>query len=261
MRMHAIIDTHCHLDFAVFDDDRNAVLDACNNNHVTDIVVPAVKQDAWPKTIQLCAAHAQLHLALGLHPIFIDAHQPQHLVALDDEITQLNRTQQKVVAVGEIGLDYYLKHLDQEKQKVFFTKQLIIANQHHLPVIIHNRKAHDDCINIINDIGGSGGIIHNFNGSIQHAHKYIELGFKLGFGGMLTFERSRVIRNLAKQIPLESIVLETDAPDLTVERHKGKRNSPEYLPEVLSALATVKQMSLVDVANITSANARQALNF
>lgn len=264
MRMHAIIDTHCHLDFAAFDADRTAVLQACNDNHISDIVVPAVSQALWSKTIELCHAYPMLHLALGLHPMFIDAHQPQHLVELDNLITQLIDEQHNIIAVGEIGLDYYLKNQDsqkqQEKQKVFFTKQLIIAKQHQLPVIIHNRKAHDDCLKILQEVGCNGGIIHNFSGSIQHAHKYIELGFKLGFGGMLTFERSRVIRNLAKQIPLESIVLETDAPDLTVARHKGQRNSPEYLPDVLKSLASIKHMDQEHVARITTDNARQVLN-
>lgn len=272
MRMHAIIDTHCHLDFAAFDDDRRQVLDACESQCVTDIVVPAVSQSTWSKTIEVCRNHSQLaqlaqqpqlHLALGLHPIFIDAHQPQHLVELDDLIGQLKTKQAAPIAVGEIGLDFYSKQQDQkkqrEKQKVFFTKQLIIANQHQLPVIIHNRKAHDEGLLILQEIGSQGGIIHNFSGSIQHAHKYIELGFKLGFGGMLTFERSRIIRALAQQIPTKSIVLETDAPDLTVERHRGERNSPAYLPDVLQALAEVKQQPLAEIAEITSHNARDVL--
>ncbi|GAA6139576.1 TatD family hydrolase [Arenicella sp. 4NH20-0111] len=259
--MHPIVDTHCHLDFPVFDSDRDAVLDACAKNHVTDLVIPAVSQPTWRKTIALCHEHSNLHLALGLHPLFVEQHEPQHLNELDQLITQHNGdTSKNVVAVGEIGLDFYLKHLDQEKQTVFFTKQLIIANQHSLPVIIHNRKAHDRCLSLLKEIPVVGGIIHNFNGSIQQAHKYIELGFKLGFGGMLTFQRSRVIRALAKQIPIESIVLETDAPDLTVEAHKGHRNSPEYLPHVLAALAEVKELSRAEVALKTSLNAKSALN-
>lgn len=250
-----IVDTHCHLDFTDFDADRDAVLKACTENQVSDIVVPAVSQPTWHNTISLCQRHKQLHLALGLHPIFIDQHQPQHLNELDQLVADTNP-----VAIGEIGLDFYLKQLDQEKQTLFFSKQLIIAKHHSLPVIIHNRKAHDQCINLLREISVVGGIIHNFNGSIQHAHKYIELGFKLGFGGMLTFQRSRVIRQLAKQIPIEAIVLETDAPDLTVEAHRGTRNSPEYLPHVLAALAEVKELSKTQVALETSRNAKSVLN-
>ena len=269
--MTSIIDTHCHLDFSAFDHDRDAVLAQCVANKVSNIIVPAVSQSSWHSTIELCAAPNDinnidnnnknwptLHLALGLHPIFIDQHQPQHLSELDGLIKA-----HKPVAVGEIGLDYYQQRTnqtnDREKQTAFFSKQLIIAKQHGLPVIIHNRKAHDDCVKLLQDIEVIGGIIHNFNGSIQHAYKYIEMGFKLGFGGMLTFERSRVIRALAEKIPLESIVLETDAPDLTVQAHKGKRNSPEYLPFVLQSLADVKGISADQAAIVTSNNAKQVL--
>jgi len=252
--MQAIIDTHCHLDFAAFDADRDQVLRACEAKQVSDIVIPAVSQDTWGNTIELCQTDHRLHLALGLHPIFIDHHQPQHLIELDTLVSQ-----HPAVAIGEIGLDYYLKELDREKQRIFFNKQLIIAKQHQLPAIIHVRKAHDDCIKELQQVDITGGIIHNFSGSIQHAHKYIDMGFKLGFGGMLTFERSRVIRNLAKQIPLDAIVLETDAPDLTVHAHKGGRNSPEYLPFVLQSLAALKMQPESDVAKITSRNARHVL--
>lgn len=254
--MHSIIDTHCHLDFTAFDQDRAAVLDACQDNGVQAVVVPAVSADSWLRTIELCQTNKALHLALGLHPMFIDQHQPQHLTQLDELV--LKHTP---IAIGEIGLDYYLKHLDQEKQRLFFAKQLIIAKQQQLPAIVHVRKAHDDCVSLLGEIKlERGGIIHNFNGSIQHAFKYIDLGFKLGFGGMLTFERSRVIRKLAAQIPIEAIVLETDAPDLTVEAHRGERNSPEYLPHVLNALASIKQLSKQQTAQITSDNAKSVLS-
>ena len=166
-------------------------------------------------------------------------------------------SQYRPVAIGEIGLDYFDKQADKEKQTAFFTKQLIIAKQHALPVIIHNRKAHDQCINLIKEIEPVGGIIHAFNGSIQQAEKYIELGFLLGFGGMLTFERSTKLKNLARQIPLSSIALETDAPDMAVEQHRGERNSPAYLPFIQSALSSIKNISLSEISDVTSANVRR----
>ena len=258
--MHPIVDTHCHLDFPVFDSDRDAVLDACAKNHVTDLVIPAVSQPTWRKTIALCHEHSNLHLALGLHPLFVEQHEPQHLNELDQLITQHNGdTSKNVIAVGEIGLDFYLKHLDQEKQVVFFTKQLIIAKQHRLPVIIHNRKAHDLCINLLDEHKIKGGIIHAFNGSLQQAYKYHELGFKLGFGGMLTFKRSNKLRKLAEKLPLECIVLETDAPDMTVAQHRGQRNSPAYLPFILESLAEIRAEKIETIAQQTSMNARNVL--
>jgi len=253
-----MIDTHCHLDFHEFDQDREAVLGRCATNGVEKIVVPAVSAGTFSRTIRVCNYYPNLELALGLHPIFIEAHQPQDLVELDSLIEQHSPK-----AVGEIGLDFYDKRLIsenlKEKQIAFFTKQLIIAKQRDLPVIIHNRKAHDECLALLNESRLRGGIIHAFNGSIKQAEKYIELGFLLGFGGMLTFERSSKLRKLAEQLPLNSIVLETDAPDMTVAQHKGQRNSPEYLPFIQQALASIKHCSLTAIAEATSQNAKRVL--
>jgi len=247
-----LIDTHCHIDFTAFDEDREEVINNASKLGVNNIIVPSVTQATWHKTITVCNEFQQLHLALGLHPVFIEEHQPQHLLELDQCIET-----HSPVAIGEIGLDFYLKNLDKDKQIAFFTKQLIIAKRYTLPVIIHNRKAHDECIAILQDIQPLGGIIHAFNGSIQQAEKYIELGFLLGFGGMLTYQRSRKLRDLVKQVPLQSIVLETDSPDMTVAQHKGKRNSPEYLPYILETVSSLKNIAIEIVAETTSNNAKQ----
>ncbi|RBP49616.1 TatD family hydrolase [Arenicella xantha] len=267
----AIIDTHCHLDFAVFDEDRDQVLNRCAINNVQTIINPGVTADTWQRTINLSQSTPTLHFALGLHPQFIEHHQPQHLSQLDTLIET-----HRPVAVGEIGLDFYAAQRPQsntggknpesstqanrEKQQLFFVKQLIIAKQHNLPVIIHNRKAHDLCLNLLSDTVVAGGTIHAFNGSIQQAHKYHEMGFMLGFGGMLTYERSSKLRALVKQLPLSAIVLETDAPDMTVSAHQGERNSPEYLPFVLAAVAEIKNLSVEQVAEVTSQNAQRIFN-
>ncbi len=250
-----LVDTHCHLDFIDFDKDRQTVLQQCQQHHIKNIIVPAVTAATWERTIEVCSQSPSLHLALGMHPVFIDEHQPQHLTELDQLISKSTP-----VAVGEIGLDFYLKDLDREKQSLFFIKQLIIANQHNLPVIIHNRKAHDDCLRILADTPVKGGIIHAFNGSIQQAEKYLEFGFVLGFGGMTTYSRSSKLRGLLKHLPLEAIVLETDAPDMTVAQHKGQRNSPAYLPYILKAIAEIKGVCERDVALYTTRNAYRALN-
>jgi TatD DNase family protein len=263
-----MIDSHCHLDFPDFNDDRAVVLQRCSGLGIHDIIVPAVSAETFSRTISICETYESLHLALGLHPIFIKQHQPQDLNTLNQLIEQ-----HKPIAVGEIGLDFYLAEpkpelktefkdkpnmaLSREKQLAFFSKQLIIAKHHQLPVIIHNRKAHDECISLLKDTRVNGGIIHAFNGSIQQAQKYMELGFLLGFGGMLTFARSSKLKKLAEHIPLEAIALETDAPDMTVQQHKGERNSPEYLPYIQSALADIKNTSSENVAKTTTSNVRQ----
>ncbi|MBL4672798.1 MAG: TatD family hydrolase [Arenicella sp.] len=253
-----MIDTHCHLDFQEFDQDRDAVLQRCADNGVNRIVVPAVSAACFKRTINTCIRYPSLELALGLHPIFIEQRQPQHLVELDQLITQYSP-----IAVGEIGLDFFENRLIREnlkeKQIAFFAKQIIIAKQHDLPLIIHNRKAHDECLQLLAAQPLRGGIIHAFNGSVQQAQKYIALGFVLGFGGMLTFDRSRKLRRLAEQIPLHAIVLETDAPDMTVSQHQGQRNSPEYLHYVQQVLADIKGCSLETIAETTSATAKRVL--
>lgn len=263
-----MIDSHCHLDFPDFDLDREATLTQCALNNVHDIIVPGVSADTFKRTLTVCDAHASLHCALGLHPMFIDVHQPQDLVTLDQLISQ-----HQPIAVGEIGLDFFNSSqtsatqanknssaVKREKQLLFFSKQLIIAKQHKLPVIIHNRKAHDECIRELARINVKGGIIHAFNGSIQHAHKYIGMGFLLGFGGMLTYDRSSKLRRLAKDIPLNAIALETDSPDMTVKQFKGQRNSPEYLPYVQSALSEIKGVSKRQIDDITTQNIRSLFN-
>ena len=252
-----LFDTHCHLDFDDFDHDRDDVINNAKQHGVNNILVPSVTQKTWHKTIKLCKQSAACHLALGLHPVFIEKHQPQHLNELD-ELT----TDHQPIAIGEIGLDFYNnKNIEnKEKQTLFFDKQLVIAKQHNLPVIIHNRKAHDQCISLLQEHQVKGGIIHAFNGSIQQAEKYIEMGFMLGFGGMLTFERSSKLKKLVQQLHIESIVLETDAPDMTVSQHSGERNSPEYIPYILNSLSKLTGKTTEEVAQITTQNAKQVLN-
>lgn len=238
-----LIDTHCHIDSQEFDDDRDRVLQRAVESNVEKIIVPAVTQSRWQRLLSICAQSDFLYPALGLHPVYIAQHNDSDL---DDLEQQLEK--QSLLAIGEIGLDYYIKGIDRSAQRKLLDSQLSIASKHRLPVILHCRKAYDDLINLLASHQLYGGISHAFNGSIQHAYKLIDLGFKLGFGGMLTYERSRKLRKLAKDLPLCSIVLETDSPDLTVAQHRGQRNSPEYLPFVLQALACVRVEPVEELA-------------
>lgn len=251
-----IIDTHCHLDVADFDRDRNDVLERCRSLDVSKIIVPAIESKSWSNLLELCHLNKNLYPALGLHPVFIDQHHA-------DDIEKLEQLLETVspVAIGEIGLDFYLKDLDKDKQLALFEQQLLVAKNHELPVILHVRKAHDQVLQLLNKIQVKGGFCHAFNGSLQQAEKYIELGFKLGFGGTLTYENSTKIHALAKALPLESIVLETDAPDMVVESHRGQRNSPEYIIESLNALATIRNEDINVIAQQTTLNAHEVINF
>lgn len=245
-----LIDTHCHLDLPVFDADRKQILDDCQSTGVSDIVVPGVQKSSWSTLIELCNRHNQLHLALGLHPMFTEQHCDDDLTTLVEQLEQNN-----VVAIGEIGLDFHDKTADVVTQSKLFEAQLKIAADHRLPVILHVRKAHDQVLQLLKKNPVDGGICHAFNGSIQQAYKYIEAGFKLGFGGMLTYERSSKLRKLAETLPLSSLVLETDAPDMSPVAHHGERNSPVYLPEIATALALTRGITLAEVATQTSKNA------
>lgn len=249
-----LIDTHCHLDVPEFDPDRQAVLARARAAGVTTLVNPGIHADEWPRLIELAAAAPGVHYALGLHPVYLQRHRDADLDRLERLLAET-----APLAVGEIGLDFHLRELDRARQQQLFEAQLTIARDAGLPVILHVRKAHDQVLQALKRIRVQGGIAHAFNGSLQQAQQYLDLGFRFGFGGMLTFERSRKLRQLAAALPLESIVLETDAPDLTVAAHRGERNSPEYLPDCLAALAGVRGIAPEDAARATSANARAVL--
>jgi TatD DNase family protein len=249
-----LIDTHCHLDFTQFADDHLHVIDNARRRGVQRFVIPAVKQASWQRLIDFCKIQQGLYYALGLHPMFFSEHKYEHLSLLKKSIQN-----SQAIAVGEIGLDFYQSEVDHEMQLEFFEQQLLIAQDLDLPVILHVRKAHEETIAWLQKIKVPGGIVHAFNGSLQQAERYRRLNFKFGFGGMLTYERSSKLRLLAKQLPLESIVLETDAPDMTVAQHRGERNSPEYLPFCLQALAQVRDEEIDVLAKATTHNAYHVL--
>ena len=245
-----LIDTHCHLDVAAFDDDRRQVLDRARQEGVRRMVIPAVDAGHWDGLIELCQSERALFPALGLHPVYLQAHKREDISALEREIEK-----HRPVAVGEIGLDFFVRELDRKKQQVLFEAQLEVARNSDLPVILHVRKAHDQVLSTLRRIRVRGGTAHAFNGSLQQARQYMEMGFKLGFGGMLTYQRSHRIRRLARDLPVEAIVLETDAPDMVVAEHRGERNSPEYLPHCLRALADVRDDEAEVLARQTTINA------
>lgn len=250
-----LVDTHCHLDFPVFDADREEVLQQAAEQGVNRIVVPGVMASTWGSLSSLCAEQPGMYPAYGLHPVFMAQHEDGDVAALEARLAS-----EQPVAVGEIGLDFQIAEADKQGQLELFKAQLALAEAAGLPVILHVRKAHDQVLGILKRMNIKGGIAHAFNGSIQQAWQYAELGFKLGFGGMLTFERSTKLRALAKKLPLEAIVLETDAPDLTVSQHRGERNSPAYLPYCLEALAEVREEDIEAVARQTTKNAMGVLD-
>lgn len=266
------IDTHCHLDAAEFDADRDGVRQNAKSLGVETCVIPAVMASHFDEVRLLAHRHADAY-ALGIHPLYTTQAEDKDLATLDTHL-HAHRDDPRLVALGEIGLDGFVPEINTPeafaKQTHFFEAQLQIAQRHQLPVILHVRRSADGLLKGLRQFPVAGGIAHAFNGSLQQAKLFIEMGFKLGFGGAMTYDRATKLRALATELPLSALVLETDAPDIpphwmyttAEDREKGMaqgRNSPAELPRIASVLAELRGISLEELAAATSANARQAL--
>lgn len=250
-----LIDSHVHFDDTRFDVDRDAIYLRAEKVGVIAMIMPAVTANSWPKTKQCADQYKNIFPAYGLHPYFIDQHQPDHLDQLKDWIEK-----EQPVAVGECGLDYFLKQLDKEKQKYFFEAQLIIAKDFDLPIIIHARSAVEEVIQMIRKSGHNKGMIHSYNGSFQQAEQLIELGYYLSFGGAATYTRAKKLRALISELPLENILIETDAPDQPGADHAAERNEPAFIQEVLDTFTDLRSESNVQIARQTVINTVKLFN-
>lgn len=246
-----MIDTHCHLDAAEFDADRAQAQAAANAAGVHDIIVPGVAVDAFAKQKMIVAACPGAHAAYGIHPLYVASASDQDLVTVGDWIARENP-----LAVGEIGLDFFIANPDIPRQTRFFTAQLKLAREFDLPVILHVRRAVDAVLRELRRIRVRGGVAHAFNGSRQQADEFLKLGFKLGFGGAATYSGSSRIRQLAATLPAEAIVLETDAPDIPPSWLNRGRNSPAELPRIASEIAALRGVPLSTLISQTNDNAR-----
>jgi TatD DNase family protein len=244
-----LVDTHCHLDAAEFDGDRDAVVAQARSAGVSRIVVPAVERANFGAVASVCRSYPECLPAYGIHPMYVDRAREEDLDVLRDTL----RTG-AAVAVGEIGLDRFVEVRDDARQEFFFREQLRIARDLGLPVLLHVRRAIEPVLKQLRQIPVSGGIAHAFNGSRQQADEFIRLGFKLGFGGAMTHARATRIRALAAQLPLDAIVLETDAPDMPPEWLMGGRNSPAELPRIALALSQLRKELMDRVIENTSRN-------
>jgi TatD DNase family protein len=255
-----LIDTHCHLDAAEFDADRDSAIKSAIANDIQMMVVPAVHRDNFATVIALAAQHPHCAYALGIHPIYVNKAQPEDISALADLIEAQIHQGHPPAAIGEIGLDYFVEDHDQALQTFYFTEQLKLAERFELPVILHVRRSIDDILKHLRQHKVRGGIAHAFNGSYQQAEQFIKLGFKLGFGGAMTYPRALRIRDLAATLPMDAIVLETDAPDIPPEWLKnGEKNSPAHLKKIAEILAELRNIKPSQVAEITTKNALEIL--
>lgn len=250
-----LIDTHCHFDAAEFDLDRAAEYARARAAGVTTQIIPAITRDNFADVAAVSERYAGCLPAWGLHPMLIAAHRPEHLGDLRAQIER-----HRPVAIGEIGLDLFVRGLDFATQEYFYVEQLKLAREYDLPVLLHCRKSYDQLLKHLRLILVRGGIAHAFNGSPQQADAFIKLGFKLGFGGAFTWPRAHNLRRLAVDLPIEAIVLETDSPDMPPLWIGRGRNSPAELPRIAQTLAELRGISIEAVATSTSRNAREVLS-
>lgn len=250
-----LTDSHCHLDAPEFDHDRDAVILRARAMGVNRQVIPAIEAKGWPRLRGLCKLGTGLFPAYGLHPMYLSSHRPGHLQDLGEWIAR-----ERPVAVGECGLDFFVEGLDQDAQQVYFDGQLALARDFDLPVIVHARRAVDAVIASLKRIGGLRGVVHSFSGSPEQARQLWQLGFLVGIGGPATYSRANRLRGLVAKMPLEYLLLETDAPDQPDAGIRGQRNEPARLTFICQTIAELRDVEAEVIATATSANALRLFN-
>lgn len=247
-----LVDSHSHFDAPEFDADRSAALARARAAGVTRQVVPAITASSWPKLREVCASGAGLFPAYGLHPMYLADHRPAHLDDLHDWIDR-----ERPVAVGECGLDFFIEGLEPAEQQRYFDGQLRLARAFDLPLIVHARRAVDAVIASVKRVGQLRGVVHSFSGSPEQARQLWQLGFLIGLGGPVTYERANRLRTLARTMPLDFLLLETDAPDQPDAGIRGQRNEPSRLPAVRDVIAELRGASPAEIAVATTRNAER----
>jgi len=256
-----LIDTHTHLDFDDFDQDRPYVLAHCQQLGVERLVVLGVYERNLQRVWDLALSEPSVYAALGLHPIYIDEHLPAHLDQLRERLSHL-AGHPKLCAIGEIGLDYYVEGLDRVRQQQVFEAQLQMAADFDLPALLHVRRSHADVIATLKRFKlKRAGIIHAFAGSREEAREYVKLGFKLGLGGAATWPQALRMHRVLADLPLDSVVLETDSPDMAPAMYPNQRNSPEHLPQICTTLAEIMGIEPDALAHASTHNANQLFDW
>lgn len=248
-----LFDSHAHLDAPEFDADRVEVIAAAHRVGVQDMLVPAIDASSWPALHALCESHPGLHPAYGLHPMYLDRHSDNDLRALESWLHA-----HPARAVGECGLDFHDDALDRERQLHFLRAQLQLAHDFDLPLVLHARGAFEQVILELRRFTGAlRGVVHSFSGSAEQARRLWDMGFLTGIGGPVTHERARRLRKLVAGMPLEFLLLETDSPDQPDAAHRGRRNEPALLTEVLRCISRLRDQPETEIADATTANGRR----
>ncbi|MDW3560917.1 metal-dependent hydrolase [Enterobacter cloacae] len=251
---HRFVDTHCHFDFPPFTGDETQSIERAAQAGIHAMIVPAIEVDRFERVLDLAHRHDALYAALGLHPIVIEHHLDEHLDVLD---AALQTRENKLVAMGEIGLDLYRDNPQFERQQTILDAQLRLAKRHDLPVILHSRRTHDKLAMHLKRIDlPRKGVVHGFSGSLQQAQRFIELGYKIGVGGTITYPRASKTRDVMAQLPLSALLLETDAPDMPLNGFQGQPNRPEQAARVFTTLCELREEPETEIADALLENTR-----
>lgn len=250
-----IFETHVHLDDKRYKDDIEEVIKNSRSAGVSKMVNISADMKSARNSVMLTKKYDDIYATVGVHPHDVKDMTYDSL----EELKELCKND-KVVAIGEIGLDYYYEYSDKESQKKWFIEQLKLANELNLPVVIHSRDADLECYEIIKNNCPQKAVIHCFSGSKELAKQYIDMGFYIGIGGVITFKNARKLVEVVQNIPLERILLETDAPYLTPEPFRGQRNSPEFLPFIVNKVSDIKNILPKEVEETTYLNALSFYN-
>lgn len=247
-----LFDTHAHLDDEKFLEDREKIIKYIKDEGVSLVVNIGADMDSSHTGVKLAQKHDFIYAAVGVHPY--DAPE-----LTDDNLEELRQLakQEKVVAIGEIGLDYHFPDTDKEGQKEGFKKQIMLAKELSLPYVVHDRDSHQDCYDIIKESGYYNGVMHCFSGSSEFARQMVDLGFYISFAGTVTFKNAKKVKEAALSVPLERILIETDCPYLSPEPHRGKRNNPANVKFVAETIAELRGISFEDIARITMENGKR----
>jgi TatD DNase family protein len=247
-----LVDSHSHIDVEAFDADRDAVLARARDAGVERHVVPGVIAATWPSLRAACDRAPELKPGYGLHPVYLADHRPGHLDALPRWLED-----ERTVCVGECGLDFFVESLDREAQYAYLRPQLALARDLALPVVLHARRAVEAIVAVLREYPGITGVVHSYGGSEEQARQLFKLGFMLGIGGPVTYERANRIRRVVKTMPLEFLLLETDSPDQPNATRRGERNEPARLVEVCECVAALRGVEPEAIAAATTANANR----
>ena len=252
--MHRFVDTHCHFDFPPFTGDEEQSIAKAAEAGVQAIIVPSVEAAYFSRVLDLSTRHPALYAALGLHPIVIERHRDEDIERLVEIVQTAG---DKLVAIGEIGLDLYREHPHFERQQTILDAQLRLAKRHDLPVILHSRRTHDKLAMHLKRIDlPRKGVVHGFSGSLQQAQRFIELGYKIGVGGTITYPRASKTRDVMAQLPLSALLLETDAPDMPLNGFQGQPNRPEQAARVFATLCELRKETEEAIASALLENTR-----